>query len=96
MARRKITHSATLLLGLATAMAVMAALPATACDDAKPRNASVTKASLVPTQALVALPVGQQIAVQGNAALVEIRQQIELVPIEISAPTERTVAWAEL
>lgn len=93
MARRKITHHATLLLGLATAMA---ALPATACDDAKPHDASVNKASLVPTQALVALPVGQQIAVQGNAALVEIRQQIELVPIEISAPAERTVAWAEL
>ena len=73
-----------LAIGLAAAVS---ALPATACDKAKQTQAAAHEASLVPAETLAALPVGQQIAVQGNAALVRIRSQIALAPIALPAVT---------
>lgn len=41
------------------------------------------------------LSMGQQIAMQGNAALVEIRQSIKLAPIALPAPDQvtETAPW---
>lgn len=66
--------------------AALIALPAAACDRAKQTDAGLNAASMVPAQTLATLPVGQQIALQGNAALVQIVENIELAPIPLASP----------
>lgn len=69
--------------------AALIALPAAACDQVKQQDTGLnaTKATnAVPAQTLATLPIGQQIALQGNAALVQIVDNIELAPIPLALP----------
>lgn len=97
MFQARIAPLAALAVGL-TASAV--ALPATACDKQQAKASPVVNTTGLPAQTLAALPVGQQIAMQGNAALVKIRDQIELVPIALpaahSALSDEQVALVDL
>lgn len=83
MTTPRTVYRAIVALGLASAVM---AVPAVACESSQ-KAAQAAEAGVVPAATLATLPTGQQIAMQGNAALVRIRAQISMVPIDLPNTT---------